>query len=188
MVTPDEQLRQDLAPIGDWRRTTLARAAVLCPLVEVDGQDHLLLVVRNADLRTHAGQVAFPGGMQDGDESPLATALRECHEEIGVPATAVTPLGELPPRESSSHVLVHCVVARVAPVPILPDAKEVARVLRVPLLTLLDDANWHERSWDPGDGRPPRLLPHFAIGEDLLWGLTGRFVRDLLVVLRGTAS
>ena len=172
--------------IGNWQPTSLRLAAVLCPLVTIDGCDHVLLVVRPASLRQHAGQIAFPGGMREDGETIDATVRRECREEIGVDDAAITLLGELGVRESSSGILVHAVVARLADVPLQPDAREVAAVLHVPLCELLDEARWSERP-PPGGatGNQPRLSPHFPFGPHLMWGLTGRFVRDLIAVLRG---
>ncbi len=192
MDTLDELLRARLDPVGDWHPTTLRHAAVLCPIVaggsEVD-LDHVLFVVRPDDLRQHPGQVAFPGGMADHGESPLQTALRECREEIGVASSALTVLGSLPPRESSSGILVQCLIARMLPVPLVPELCEVAALLRVPLAALRDDSLWHDRAAPPtASGRPLRInntghggstSPHFRIGDYTLWGLTARFVRDL---------
>ncbi len=185
VTTLDALLRARLPAPGDWQPTDLRRAAVLCPVVAHGGEDCLLLVVRPTDLQ-HAGQIAFPGGMRDGDEPPLATALRECREEVGVPAEAVAVLGELPPRASSAGIFVHCLVGRVDPVPLVADPREVVRVLHVPLAELRDEGRWSERP-PPGGagGSQPRLSPHFVWGEELLWGLTARFVRDLVGVLRG---
>ena len=177
----DERLHQCLDPAdAGWTPTALRHAAVLCPIVAHAGEDHVLFTVRPAALRQHGGQIGFPGGMRDGDEAPLATALRECREEIGVPATAITVLGSLPGRESSSAILVHCLVGRLQPVDLVPDPGEVERVLRIPLALLLDAQRWHERTPPPtATGRQPRSSPHFEFGSDLLWGLTARFVRDL---------
>jgi 8-oxo-dGTP pyrophosphatase MutT (NUDIX family) len=183
--TRDELLRRRLLPIGGWQPSPLRAASVLCPLVAIGGHDHLLLVVRPRGQAPHAGQIAFPGGMRQGDETPLATALRECHEEVGVAATAVAPLGALAARESSTGVLAHCIVGRIEDGPLLPDPREVDRVLRVPLDDLLDEVRWSEQPPPQGaGGAQPRTSPHFWIGDDLLWGLTARFVRDLLLVLR----
>jgi len=177
----DERLRRCLDPADTgWTPTALRHAAVLCPVVEHAGEDHLLFVVRPAALRQHGGQIAFPGGMRDGDETPLATALRECREEIAAPAEAIAVLGSLPSRESSSAILVHCLVGRLQPVALVPDAREVTRILRIPLAMLLDTQRWSERTPPPtATGRQPRSSPHFEFGSDLLWGLTARFVRDL---------
>jgi 8-oxo-dGTP pyrophosphatase MutT (NUDIX family) len=180
----DDRLRRNLAPPGDWWPTPLRLAAVLGPIVQHAGEDHLLFVVRPTSARQHAGQIAFPGGMRDGNETVEATARRECREEIGVPDDAITVLGALPPRTSSSGILAHALVARLQPVTLQPDHDEVVRVLHVPLRELLDETRWHERP-PPGGatGNQPKTSPHFAFGDELLWGLTARFVRDLLAVL-----
>ncbi len=185
MATLDDLLRARLDDVVGWQPTALRLAAVLCPVLRAGDGDRVLLVARPHGLTQHGGQLAFPGGMRDGEETPLETALRECREEIGVPAAAIAVLGGLPPRESSSGILVHCVVARVEPVPFAPDPREVDRVLTVPLAELHDESRWHQRLPPPGaTGRQPRLSPHFAFGDELLWGLTARFVRDLLDRLR----
>lgn len=175
----DGHLLRALRPTGDWQPSGLKKAAVLCPIVARDGEDHLLFVLRPETMTSHAGQVAFPGGKRDGAESPLETALRECREEVGAEERHITPLGELPPRGSSSGMQVHCVVARVAPFEPVPQPDEVARVLYAPLAELADAARWHER-------RPaiapstPRTSPHYELDGALLWGLTARFVLDLV--------
>jgi 8-oxo-dGTP pyrophosphatase MutT (NUDIX family) len=185
VVAIDELLRQRLPALGDWASTPLRLASVLCPIVQHEGEDHLLFLVRPDSARHHAGQIAFPGGMRDGDETIEATARRECREEVGVSDTAIAVLGALPPHTSSSGILVHAVVARLLPVPLQPDAREVVRVLHVPLRELRDESRWHERP-PPGGatGTQPKTSPHFPFGDELLWGLTARFVRDLLGVLR----
>ncbi|MBL8750455.1 MAG: CoA pyrophosphatase [Planctomycetes bacterium] len=180
----DTSLLQRLPVPGPWLSTQLRLAAVVCPIVQYAGEDHLLFVARPEGQRQHAGQLGFPGGMRHGDEDPVACALRECHEEIGAPPSAITVLGMLPPRESSSGILVHCIVGRLAPLQLAPDAREVVRVLRVPLRELRDDARWHERTPPKAaTGYQPRTSPHFEFtseaGGELLWGLTARFVRDL---------
>lgn len=181
----DARLRQHLQPPGDWQPTTLRTAAVLCPLLFQAGEDHVVLVLRPADARQHPGQIAFPGGKREGCERPVQTALRECREEIGVPEEQVDVLGSLGARESSSGLLVHAVVARVPRLQWRPDPREVVRVLTVPLAELLDETRWSERPPPPtATGAQGRTSPHFPLGDQLLWGLTGRFVRDLLVVVR----
>lgn len=182
----DDLLRERLQPVPrHWAPSPLPLAAVLCPIVRRSGQDHVLFVARPRHLRSHAGQIAFPGGKRDGDEGPLACALRECREEIGVPADAIEPLGSLPPRPSSSGLSVHCLVGRLQPVPVVADPREVERVLYVPLADLRDETRWQERTPAPRPGHPaPPPSPHFPCGGDLLWGLTARFVRDLVELLR----
>jgi len=181
----DERLRLCLDPVDvAWTSTPLRLAAVLSPIVEHAGEDHVLFLVRPAELRQHGGQIGFPGGMRDGAEIPEATALRECREEIGVPAIAIKVLGSLPPRESSSGILVHCLVGRLRPLELVLDPREVTRVLFIPFRDLLDDRRWAERTPPPNaTGRQPGSSPHFEFEGDLLWGLTARFVRDLVARL-----
>jgi len=181
----DALLRQHLPQPGDWPPTALRTAAVLCPLVFHAGQDHVVLVLRPADARQHPGQIAFPGGKREGDERPVQTALRECREEIGVPEPQIDVLGSLGARESSSGLLVHAVVARVPWLPWQPDPREVVRVLTVPLAELLDETRWSERPAPAtATGAQSSSSPHFLLADQLLWGLTGRFVRDLIAVVR----
>ncbi|MGC6486151.1 MAG: NUDIX hydrolase [Planctomycetota bacterium] len=182
----DAQLRERLAPVGDWAPTRLRRAAVLCPLIRRDGADHLLLGLRPLDSATHPGQIAFPGGKVEDDERPVETALRECEEEVGMPPGHVTPLGELPPRESTSRFFVHCVVGRVAPFELRLSPREVDRVIYGPRDELRDPGRWRVRP-PPGaaPGGAAARSPQFRHGGDLVWGLTGSFVRDLVGRLGG---
>jgi 8-oxo-dGTP pyrophosphatase MutT (NUDIX family) len=184
----DDVLRERLPVPGPWLSTQLRLAAVVCPLVVKDGEDHVLFVARPASQTQHPGQIGFPGGMRHGNEGPINCALRECHEEIGVAVRAVTVLGMLAPRESSSGILVHCIVGRLQPGPLRPDPHEVDRVLHVPLRELRDPARWAERAPPPtATGTQPRTSPHFEFtseaGTELLWGLTARFVHDLVARL-----
>jgi 8-oxo-dGTP pyrophosphatase MutT (NUDIX family) len=180
----DQLIQQNLPSPAHWRPTTRKRAAVLCPIVEHGERDHLLFVMRPLSTQSHPGQIAFPGGMQQGTETPLQTAIRECTEEVGAPAAAITPLGELSPRESTSKIHVQCIVARIGEFTLKPDPREVARVLHMPLTDLLDNSRWQEKPPPiPTDSLQPSMSPHFQFGDDLLWGLTARFTRELLDLL-----
>lgn len=184
----DERLRATLLPAdGPWQKTTLRRAAVLAPVVAVEGEDHVLFLVRSANLRHHAGQISFPGGADDGDETPLQCALRETAEEIGVGPDSVAPLGSLPTATSSSNFRVHCLVARLPDdVALQIDEGEVARALFVPLRQLLVPTRWYEKAPPPQpDGRTFPPSPHYDHDGAVIWGLTGRFCAQLLAALRG---
>lgn len=175
----DTALRAALDPVPDgWElRSGLRPAAVLAPIWRQDGADTLLLTKRPARLRTHSGQVAFPGGKRDGAESPVACALREAREEVGLDADGVELVGSLPPRVSNAGFFVHVVVGRIDPdyVPI-PDPREVEAVLSPRFDELADAERWDWRRV-PGVAR---LLPHFELEHGVLWGLTGRLTFDLL--------
>lgn len=163
-----------------------ARAAVLCALV--DGREGLdVILTRRVDhLRHHAGQVSFPGGrMDEDDESEEATALREAHEEIGLPPSAVEVLGRLHEHPTVTGFRVTPVVAHVdAQVALIPNPDEVAQVFRVPLQWLLDDANVSRATREFG-GR--RLVVHrFDWHEHVIWGATASMILDLKTLLRAT--
>jgi 8-oxo-dGTP pyrophosphatase MutT (NUDIX family) len=182
----DELVRRRLQPVPDrWDETPLRRAAVLAPIFAQDDEDWLLFTVRPPDLRQHGGQISFPGGMQEGTESPQQCALREAAEEIGVDPAAVRLLGSLPTRQSSSRIAVHCLVGRIAAgAPLRIDRREVERVLAIPWRELVDRRRWREHAPPPApDGRRLPASPHFACGPDVVWGLTGRFAFDLVQAL-----
>ena len=87
-------------------------AAVLIALAPREEGAHLIFIERSSHLRKHAGQIAFPGGRMDpGDADPVATALREAHEEIALPPQAVTPLGFLDPYQTGSGYRIAPLVA-----------------------------------------------------------------------------
>ena len=171
-----------------WQPTNLRRAAVLCAILQGEQlpEDHVLFVLRPQSGDVHAGQIAFPGGKLEGDELPVETALRECHEEVGMPGHLVTPLGELAPRTSTSDFHVHCIVGRVQPFALRPDPREVERVLLVPLRELRAPSRWRELPPPVATAnRQPPASPHFVYGEHTIWGLTGRFTRQFIDLLRG---
>lgn len=129
----------DLLPDAD----ALVPAAVLVGLIPRTEGWQVMLTMRTDDLRHHAGQVSFPGGrIEVSDADPVAAALREAHEEIGLAAHQVEPLGYLDPFDTISGFHVYPVVARVATDyrPKL-DPREVADVFEVPLEYLLDASN-----------------------------------------------
>ncbi len=147
-VPPGDVAQQALANLPELlaRRLferPLTPAAVLVPLVERDGGVHVLLTRRTAHLRDHPGQVSFPGGrMERDDPSPLATALREAEEEIGVDPAFVEPVGYLPPQAVVTGFAVSPVVAFLrAGFTLRPDPFEVAEIFEVPLAFFLEPAN-----------------------------------------------
>jgi 8-oxo-dGTP pyrophosphatase MutT (NUDIX family) len=166
------EARPDTAP-------RLRAASVLVPLIERGTGLRLILTRRAALLKHHPGQVAFPGGKQDPDDaSPLAAALREAHEEIGLAPGAVEVLGALDPHETVTGFTVAPFVGLVAPgfVPVI-DPAEVAEVFEVPLDFALDPANFqvHARVWQ-GRERRYYVLPY---GPHYIWGATARILRTM---------
>jgi len=175
-----------LPPPRQFEATPLRLAAVLVPIFLRDGADWLLFTVRRGDLQAHAGQIAFPGGMREGSEDPITCALREAHEEIGVQPEEVTVLGGLPSRDSSSQIRVHVVVGRIGdPSQLRAEPREVERLLAVPWAELRQETRWQQQTPPlPPGAAALRPSPHFQVGADVIWGLTGRITFDLVNALR----
>jgi 8-oxo-dGTP pyrophosphatase MutT (NUDIX family) len=174
----DARLRACLEPVpaSFGAPPGLRDAAVLAPWFTREGRDHLLLISRRDDLPHHAGQIAFPGGSSAPGEDPVQCALREAHEEIGLEPASATILGALPPRVSIARFHVQALVARIpSPAGLRLDPREVDATFEVAWEDLCDDARWQMREI-PGRGKGP----HFPLGSRWLWGLTARFVRELV--------
>jgi 8-oxo-dGTP pyrophosphatase MutT (NUDIX family) len=127
-------------------QTTLTQAAVLIPIVRRETGMTILLTQRTDHLRDHAGQVSFPGGRcEPVDPTPVATALREAQEEVGIDPAQVEVLGCLPRYVTGTGFSITPVVALVEPpLNLQLDDFEVADVFEPPLDFLLDVAN-HQR-------------------------------------------
>lgn len=172
----------DLNPEVRARQLGLHRqrpAAVLCALRERVGTLHVILTERAAHLNQHAGQVAFPGGkIDDGDVSARAAALREADEEIGLPAAAVSVLGELDPYLTSTGFHVTPVIGVVEePWSPVPDPNEVELVFEPPLDFLMNPAN-HQRHHHDRHGYR-RYYYAMPWEGHYIWGATAGMLKGL---------
>ena len=160
-------------------------AAVLVPIVQHDAEVTVLLTTRHARLRQHSGQIAFPGGKIDPDDaSPLAAALREAEEEIGLGREVVTPLGYLDPYLTGTGYRVLPVVGLVVPpLRLTINPLEVDDAFEVPLGFLMDPRN-HELHSREFDGRLRRFYA-MPFGERFIWGATAGMLRNLYERLYG---
>mgnify|MGYP002778401062 CR=1 FL=1 len=156
----------------------LRPAAVLVGLREHSRGTSVLLTRRQDALRHHAGQISFPGGRVDDDEGPLRAALREADEEVGVPASAIEPLGWLDPYATITGFHVYSLVARIDPdAPLRPCADEVAEAFEVPLDFLLDPSSARDVAVE-WRGRV-RALVEFQWHEHRIWGATAAMLVNL---------
>jgi 8-oxo-dGTP pyrophosphatase MutT (NUDIX family) len=154
-------------------------AAVLVPLVPRPDGLHLLLTERQPHLRSHAGQIAFPGGrIDDTDADAVAAALRETREETGISPSFVQPIGFLDTYLTSTNYRVVPVVALVRPgFTVVPEEAEVKDVFEVPLAFLMDPAHHerHSRDWQ-GHTRYYYAMPWQG---RYIWGATAGMIRNL---------
>jgi 8-oxo-dGTP pyrophosphatase MutT (NUDIX family) len=160
-------------------------AAVLALLI--GDQPSLLFTERAAALSRHAGEVSFPGGLQDpGDDGLAATALRETHEELGIAPAAITVLGALAPIHTFvSGILVTPFVAVLdATPPLRVSEAEISRVLEVPVRTLA--AAEEERELREAGGATWRGW-WYPVPDATIWGATGYMVHELLQLVRREA-
>jgi 8-oxo-dGTP pyrophosphatase MutT (NUDIX family) len=153
-------------------------AAVLIPVV-ARAEPTVLLTLRTPDLSTHSGQIAFPGGRIDpSDESPLAAALREADEEIGLDRGLIDPIGYLDLYLTFSGYRILPLLARVEPdFQLKLNPGEVADAFEVPLEFLMHPSNHHRhsREWK-GVQRHYYAMP---FGDRYIWGVTAGILRNL---------
>ena len=164
-----------------WERAGVAAtkpAAVLVPIVD-RVEPTVLLTLRTAELASHAGQVAFPGGKIDpSDESPVAAALREAKEEVGLAPLLVEPIGYLDLYLTFSGFRILPTVARVKPdFQLTLNPSEVTDTFEVPLDFLMEPANHRRKTRDwKGIAREYYEMP---FGERYIWGITAGILRNL---------
>ena len=157
-------------------------SAVLAPLFTEDGELHVVLTRRAKHLRSHRGEVCFPGGGVEGDESIHEAAFREAYEEVRLAPDGVEVLGELDHLQTyTSRSFIVPVVAMLPGRPTLePDPAEVDAVLVVPVRELLRSDVYREERW----GLHPLLRPlyFFELVGDTVWGATASMLRNLLAI------
>jgi 8-oxo-dGTP pyrophosphatase MutT (NUDIX family) len=154
-------------------------AAVLVPLYVQHDAMHAVFTKRRDDLRRHAGEISFPGGRYDeGERDLIATALREAHEEIGLPGDAVEIVGALQPTPTiaTGYAIYPFVGVIEAGMKWTLSAREVAEVIE---LSLSDVRDGYKRQRLIRRGIPI-LTDTYVVGGHLIWGATARILSDLL--------
>ncbi len=196
-VTPAELVRmlhERLEPVEradmlvdaiEGKRPDARKAAVLIALFEQEHVLHIAFIRRATTLRSHSGEIAFPGGGVDAtDTSPAMTALREAYEEIGLEPAFVEVLGVLPPVFTVvSNYLITPIVAYLPQGlgEIRLQASEVTELLLVPLPALADPAIAHTELWSRGG--MTRTVYFYDHGSYRIWGATGRILAMLLELI-----
>jgi 8-oxo-dGTP pyrophosphatase MutT (NUDIX family) len=164
----------------------LKRAAVLVPIQQTPDDDHLVLTQRAELLNSHGGQIAFPGGRIDPrDSDPLAAALRESEEEIGLQPADVRVLGELDQVTAASDYLITPFVGVVPhPYDFRLNEAEARAVFSVPVSALLQTGCFKVEPRLSPPNRPYPIYHFYCQGWDI-WGATARIILQLLELAYG---
>ena len=181
------------APRAQLVGTDAHRSATLAGLYENEsegGAAQIILTRRSRNLRSHSGEVSFPGGRQEPGEDLWTTALREAQEEIALDPAAVIHLGELDHLQtvSSRSWIVPFVAEITQPHIVIPRLEaspaEVELVMHVGLDELLADGVFREELWTFGPYTRPVFF--FEIESETVWGATAAMLRNLLAIVTGT--
>lgn len=174
LVKPDFNHRQPPRP-----------GSVLILLCPGGAQVHIPLIKRPDYFGAHSGQVSFPGGKAEPDETSIDTALREAEEEIGVPASAVEVVGTLSPFFviPSNFMVTPVVGVLTRPHLFVPNAKEVERILYAQLESVLPDEAIQTREIMAARVYPMRA-PHFNVEGEVVWGATAMMLNEFRVILK----
>ncbi|MBR0659767.1 CoA pyrophosphatase [Neoroseomonas oryzicola] len=188
LADPDRLPRDRPTPEDDLDRVartggTVVPAAVLVPLV-MRPEPTVLLTLRSARLKSHSGQVSFPGGRMEEGETPEEAALREAEEEVGLHRSLPELVGRLPSLLTGTGFAVTPVVALLRPpFALRPDPGEVEEPFEYPLARLLDPAAPERRRQEfRGRMREFWVWPH---DRHYIWGATASMLVTLAAVLRG---
>ena len=156
-----------------------AEASVLVPVTN-DPEPRIILTRRALTMNSHAGEVAFPGGKKDAQDTDLlATALRESEEEIGLPRDAVRLLGRLGTLQSRAGIRVTPWVGLVPPdVALIANPQELDAIFQVPIAFFRDNPMQadHVIRWQGGE----YVMPTWRYDGHMIWGLTAYIIVDLL--------
>lgn len=158
----------------------LIRAAVLVPIVD-HGEAFLVFAQRTERVGQHAGQISFPGGRIDADDpDDLHAALREAEEEVGLPPSAVEPLGMLDDTETfaTQFVITPWVGVVRAPVVWQPDGHEIEKVIEVPVAALLAEGCFRVEQWERNG--ITRDVYFYEYQGATIWGATARILKQYL--------
>ncbi len=183
-LTMAPQHRNQLAQLSVEEKPCRKAGVLVALFPGSDSSTGVLLIKRRSDLPEHAGQIAFPGGRQEHDETLQETALREAYEEIGLDAATVEMLGPLTP--IYIPVSNYCVYPYIGALNRLPDLfilqkTEVQHVLTVPVSQLTAPATRRSEIWKVRGADVQ--VPFFEVNRETIWGATAMILAELLMIM-----
>lgn len=180
LVAPVAETSAPLLPTFPGARSS----AVLVVLADGPEGAEVLLTRRSMQMRNHGGEMSFPGGRCDPGESPVQTALREAHEEIGLDPDRPRVVGELEHLSTivSKSYIVPVVAVLDERLELSPQTMEADRVMWTPIADLTRPGTYHREQW--GLAPLDRPLHFFHLDDETVWGATARMLVDLLVLPR----
>lgn len=161
-------------------------AAVLVPLVRVDGEWALLFTRRSDELLDHKGEVSFPGGSVESQDQDFAqTALREAWEEVGLPSQKVQILGAMDVFHTISNFCLKPVIGVIQwPMDLTNNPAEVVRTFWIPIHWLVDSKHWKEIPRRLSNGRTETVIIYDDFDGETLWGITARITHEFLKAIK----
>ncbi len=165
-------------------------AAIIVPILKVEGHWNLLFIRRSISNDPHSGQVAFPGGrMESSDSSPEEASLREAQEEIGLDPQDVEVLGRLPALLTVTNYKIYPVVGMIPyPYPFQPSPDEVQKIFTIPITWLAEPLNYRveERLLPPPIGTVPTIY-YQPYQDEILWGASAQIVHTFITILKSSS-
>ena len=163
--------------------SSMTPAAVLLVLHPADGELRVVLQKRSQMVEHHKGEISFPGGMADAeDESPLATALREAQEEMGIRPEDVDLIGRLDDSPTITGFMISAYVGAIpADYQFAPSEIEVESVLQPPLSHLRNPSSRRSEARMRADGTVDET-PAFVCGDEIIFGATARILDQFLTL------
>jgi len=157
----------------------LKPSAVLVPLIARPEGWRLLFTKRSRSVETHKGEISFPGGMIEEGESPLAAALRETREELGVPEKKIHLLGELDEIPTLSGFRIRPFVARIDwPLELRPNPVEIDSVHILSLGDFADESRLKVERWERNGRDYP--VYYYKFDDCTVWGATAKMTKNLV--------